>query len=259
MYITIVGTGKVASHLAMALEQKGHTILEVYGRDGQKAKKLAKNLYQAEPQDHLDFSHSRATLFLVAVADDAVEMVAEEIVLPDEAVIAHTSGTVPMDVLEKTATEHFGVFYPLQTFSSNSQVQWESVPILLDSASALATNTLEKIGKSLSRNVVPMSSEDRKQIHLAAVFANNFTNYILGAAERVLAEKQIDRRILEPLVNETVRKFLKQGAALSQTGPAMRGDQATIDAHLALLEDMPELRLLYTVVTQQIKDEFADE
>ena len=147
--ITIIGTGNVAWHLAPALERAGHVINEVYGRSENKALLLCERLSNPVVTTSLDFSRSSSSLFIIAVSDNAIESVASDIVLPDQAILVHTSGAVPMSRLQRIDLDHIGVFYPLQTFSRNRDINFSGLPLLIESSDATTQMRLEEIGKSL--------------------------------------------------------------------------------------------------------------
>lgn len=249
--IAIIGAGNLAWHLGPELENAGHRVVEVYSRNPRHARQLQERLYNAEISDSLDFSNSTAGVCLVCVSDSIIEEVAMEMVLPEGAVIAHTSGSQPISRLGYTATENLGVFYPLQTFTKGKKVDFEDVPILLETESAHALAVLSQLANSISKNVYEATAQDRLAIHLTAVFASNFANYMLVAAEEMLISKGLDLEILRPLIAETINKSLDIGPKMAQTGPARRGDHDTIAKHMSLLQES-RFREIYRIVTEQI-------
>jgi predicted short-subunit dehydrogenase-like oxidoreductase (DUF2520 family) len=253
-YVDIIGAGNLAWSLAPALENAGFKVNFVYSRTIKNAKKLARLLYQAEPKLDLDFSLSRSSIFILAVSDDALDEVAREIVLPLDAVIAHTSGSKPISTLAYTATPNIGVFYPLQTFSRQKLIDFKEVPILIEADNGSTKQILIKLGKSISRIVLPISSEQRKIVHLAAVFACNFTNDMLSEASILLNNSALDFNILKPLIVETINKSLELGPVSAQTGPARRGDLKILDEHMNLLAGQKELQEIYRLISQNIID-----
>lgn len=252
LIITIIGTGNVAWHLAPALERAGHVINEIYGRSENKALLLSEKLSNPAVTESLDFSRSISSLFIVAVSDDAIGSVASEIVLPDRAILVHTSGTVPMSRLQRTDLDHIGVFYPLQTFSRNRDINFSGLPLLIEASDATTQMRLEEIGESLGSEVTMVKSENRLAIHLAAVFANNFTNHMIDIADQVMEDNALDFNLLKPLIRETVEKALAQNPSTTQTGPAARGDADTMQKHLQRLEYNPQLQELYRVISESI-------
>jgi predicted short-subunit dehydrogenase-like oxidoreductase (DUF2520 family) len=255
--IDIIGTGNLASSLAPALEQNGFIINNVYGRSIKSARRITDRLYQASIAEHLDFSHSKSSVFILAIADDAIEGVSREIILPDKAIIAHTSGSKGLSVLGYTASTNIGVFYPLQTFSKLKRVGFDDVPILIEGDNSYTEKILFSLAKKLSGTVTKANSQQRRMIHLAAIFASNFTNAMLANAWELMFKANADPTLLAPLVEETLRKSLTLGPEEAQTGPAARGDVKVLDEHLQILEKFPDLQETYQLISQQILDRSA--
>jgi predicted short-subunit dehydrogenase-like oxidoreductase (DUF2520 family) len=254
--ISFIGTGNVAWHLSRVLEDAGHSIDEVYGRDAQALKQICGRLYTAEPKYDLDFSESKADVIFLTVSDSAIEELAKELVLPEDTLLVHTSGAVPMHVLDYAGTDHIGVFYPLQTFTKGHDIPFSSIPILLESRIKKDGDILRFLAASLSQRVVFVESGQRKQVHLAAVFASNFTTFMLMQAQQLAIQKDFPLDLLAPLVMESVQKALKVGPEKALTGPARRGDVDTLEAHLILLSDNEGLKTLYKFISQKILDHF---
>lgn len=250
--IDIIGTGNLASSLAPALEQNGFVIGSVYGRSNKSAQRIADSLYQASATNSLDFSNSKSTVFLLAVADNAIEEVARELVLPVNAVVAHTSGSRSLSVLGYTASPNIGVLYPLQTFSKLKRVTFEDVPILIEGDNSFTRKVLYKVAKKISKTVSEATSKQRRMIHLAAIFASNFTNAMLVHANELMQEAKSDLQLLGPLLEETINKSIALGPENAQTGPAARGDLEVLDEHLQMLEKYPVLKETYQLISQQI-------
>lgn len=252
--IVMVGAGNVAWHLAPVLEATGCAVTQVYSRRKKKAEELTRRLYQATVQTHLDFSDSPAELFILAVSDDAIAEVVRQIQLPTEAVVVHTSGGQSLEVLADAPTERIGVLYPLQTFSKPRSVNFRNIPICLEANDSEVLHQLTRLAKSISQKVKMISSEERALLHVAAVFANNFTNHMLQIAEQLLQDHQLDFTMLHPLIEETVAKALEIGPAQSQTGPARRHDEKTINHHLKYLRTYdPAYAKVYEALTQHIQ------
>lgn len=249
--ISIIGSGNVAWHLAPELENAGHRIIEVYSRNQQNAKKLQNRLYHAELNTGLDFSNSQSEIFMLCISDDAIEEVAQEIVLPDHAILIHTSGSQSISMLGYAATENIGVFYPLQTFTKSKRISFEDIPILIESENNDTAKVLNKIGKSISKKVLKVRTKDRIAIHIAAVFACNFTNHMFASAEKILTKQGFKFDLLRPLIAETINKSLDIGPKNAQTGPAARGDLKILDKHMAFL-DGSEYQELYRLITEKI-------
>lgn len=254
--VSIIGSGNLAWHLAPALDNAGFVIKEVYSRNPRHAEALTERLYQAEVKASLDFSTSDSSVFIVAVADDAIATIAQEIILPDDALLVHTSGSQPMDKLQFAAAQHLGVLYPLQTFSKSKKVDFKSLPIFLESNTVEAEKILFELAQAISNQVTKITSEERKALHVAAVFASNFTNHMLTISHDILQHHSIDFRFLRPLIEETIQKSLTLGPTQSQTGPASRGDLEILDKHLEFLQDDEGVAEIYKVVSQHIVDRY---
>lgn len=259
MQIIIVGAGNVAWHLAQALENAGHYINEVYSRDSNNAKNLVAKLYEAQVAPDLDFSNSKADLIILAVADNALKDVMSQIVFPENCVVVHTSGTQSLDKLRQLANTYSdiyvatGVFYPLQTFSKEVEITFKNVPLCIEASDEKTKELLVELAYDLSNTVYLVSSEERLILHIAAVFACNFSNHLMAISKQILEKENLEFELLKPLIQETIRKALESpDPALVQTGPASRNDTQSIHQHLEYLEDMPQLAQVYEVLTESI-------
>ena len=252
--IAILGAGNLAWNLAPALEDAGHEITEVYARDLQKAKEITERIYSATPMDDLDFSESRAELFILAIKDDALSEVADQLILPEGSVLVHTSGAMPVEVISQSSASYVGVFYPLQSFTKGKKVDFEEVPFLLESEDEGSLQLLKKVAKSLSQLVYILRAKDRQAVHVAAVFASNFTNHMLRIAEDILHRQGLDPELLKPLIIESISKSLQQGARKAQTGPAIREDYETLESHHHFLAYNEQLAEIYRLISQDIID-----
>jgi predicted short-subunit dehydrogenase-like oxidoreductase (DUF2520 family) len=251
--ITLIGAGNVGWHLARHLENAGHQLREIYSRNLKNARKLVNNLYDAYPTDSLDFSESDAQIFLLAVPDDAIPAIVNEIILPENAILAHTSGSKGLEVLSHLECSS-GVFYPLQTFSKAKEVSFEDIPILVEGEDKATEKELIALAKSLSNEVQAVNSDQRRILHMAAVFACNFTNHLLSISKNILETEDLSFDLLKPLLLETIHKALELGPENAQTGPAARKDIATIKSHLSSLEESPELAQIYRLLTESIME-----
>lgn len=254
--VSFIGAGNLAWHLAPALDNMGYIVREVYSRNLSHARELTKRLYQAETKPNLDFSSSSSHIFIIAVSDDAIQSIAQEVVLPDSAVLVHTSGSQPLSILGYAATPNIGVFYPLQTFSKGKRVDFQQIPIFIESETSDAAPELKKMAEAISKNVKSISSTERKALHVAAVFASNFTNHMLTISKDLLERHNLDFTILKPLISETLNKSLAIGPDQSQTGPAVRGDLEILDKHLEFLKNDESLAAIYKHVSQHIIDTY---
>lgn len=244
--IVLIGTGKLAGILGNALHQAGFRIVQVYGRNLEKAVRLASGLNSKAISSFNELVKD-ADLYIIAVSDDAIYQMSR-VLVGVRGICVHTSGSVQMDVFQDVAT-NFGVFYPLQTFSEGRNIILQEVPFLIEGNNPDTASRLIEIASSISDNVFHCNSGERKTVHLSAVFVSNFINAMLGIGEELITQTNLPFEILHPLVKETVAKALENGAVKSQTGPAIRGDKQTMQAHIQLLENRPELASVYQQVS----------
>ena len=252
--VSFIGSGNLAWHLAPALDNIGYVVREVYSQNPNHAEALTERLYQAEVKATLDFSTSDSKVFIIAVSDDAISDIVREIILPEDAVLAHTSGSQPITELQFAATQNLGVFYPLQTFSKSKKVDFKDVPIFIESYTDEAEKTLMQMASSISKEVRKIGSEERKALHVAAVFASNFTNHMLTIAKEIMQQNSLDYEWLKPLITETINKTMYLGPENAQTGPAKRADLNILDSHLEFLQGQDSIAEIYKVVSQHIID-----
>lgn len=223
----LIGSGNVASHLGLALEQAGHRVVRVGGR----------SRTMPIPLD--------ADLYVIAVTDSAIATVAEQIGdVPG--LVVHTAGSVPMSVQPQRCR---GVLYPLQTFTKGRPVDMRSVPLFVESEGG--EELLLEVANQLSDRVIRMDSERRRYLHLAAVFCNNFTNHMFRITEELLSQHDIPFDVMLPIIDETARKVHSLSPAQAQTGPAVRWNQGVMEAQLALLE-REDLKQLYQIISKSI-------
>jgi predicted short-subunit dehydrogenase-like oxidoreductase (DUF2520 family) len=256
--VSFIGSGNLAWHLAPALDNTNFAVREVFSPHKKHAAALAERLYQAEVKTSLDFSESHSRIFIIATTDDAIQEVAQEIVLPENAILAHTSGSQPLSLLGYAATLNTGVLYPLQTFSKNKKVDFKEVPFFIESENAETEKILVAMAKTISKKVYKCSSDDRKALHVAAVFASNFTNHMLTIAQEILEKHDLDLELLKPLIVETINKSLAIGPEDAQTGPAVRGDVEVLDNHFDFLKRDKKIAEIYKVISQHILDKYQD-
>lgn len=249
MRITIIGSGNVATHLAAAFKNAGHNIVQVYSRDMQNASLLAYHV-KAEAIDNLDQINSETDLFVIAVKDDAIEGIASALAKYQK-LIVHTSGATDLQILLKHI-QSAGVFYPLQTFSKTKEVNFNTVPLCIEGANEQIASQLNELAYTITQNVYRINSTERKTLHLAAVFACNFPNYLYYLSQQLLADQKLLFDLLRPLILETAEKVQEHLPGNVQTGPAVRNDEKTMDAHLQLLSKNPELQQLYKLLSQGI-------
>ncbi|MCF8303404.1 MAG: DUF2520 domain-containing protein [Bacteroidales bacterium] len=247
--IVMIGSGNVATHMALALYKAGLNITAVFSRNISNAEYLASKV-EAKATDRLKDIPNDADLYLVSVKDSAVAAVAKNLEL-NENIVAHTAGAISQDVL-KPASKNYGVFYPLQTFSKNKELNFNEIPLCIEAANRQTEDHLMDLAKKISGRVYSINEEQRQILHVAAVFVSNFTNYMFHLAEDITSHHKIDPEILRPLIRETVHKLQHMSAYHAQTGPAARGDENTMNKHLELLRQFPELKEVYKMMSEAI-------
>jgi predicted short-subunit dehydrogenase-like oxidoreductase (DUF2520 family) len=242
--------------LAPALDNTDYAVREVYSRNSAGAAAIVDKLYEAEVKNSLDFSDSTSKIFIIAVSDDAIEDVVRELKLPEGAFLVHTSGSQALSALGYATTTNIGVFYPLQTFTKGVKVDFQDVPIFVESENNETEKVLTAMGKTLSRKVLKISSEERKALHVAAVFASNFTNHMFTIAQDIMDQNGLSFDLLKPLIAETLNKGLSLGPQQAQTGPARRGDLEILDRHMEFLNEDESISEIYKVISQHIVDTY---
>jgi predicted short-subunit dehydrogenase-like oxidoreductase (DUF2520 family) len=247
--VVIIGAGNLGTHLARVFRAEGIGVLQIFDRNPSRAEKLAHET-GCETGSLPDQILNGADLYLLSVSDSAIEEVAQRIGMPGR-LMAHCSGAVPMDVL-KGFSEHYGVFYPLQTFSADRSVSFAGIPVCVEANHEESLEMLTALAKKISGNVHRIDSRRRALLHLTAVFANNFTNFMYTAAEEILKEAGLPFDLLGPIIAETAASAREGSAFARQTGPAIRGDHTVMDKHREILSEFPEFLELYNLISQNI-------
>ncbi|WP_165963658.1 Rossmann-like and DUF2520 domain-containing protein [Hymenobacter radiodurans] len=254
--IALLGAGRVASQLGPALLQAGHRVVSVWSRTTASAQSLANQLPGAAVSLHLDFAaQPPADLYLLSVPDAAVPEVLATATFPAGALVAHTAGALPLALFEAYPKVRGGVFYPLQTFSPGRIIDWHAVPLCIEAADEAGQALLLALGHSLSKMVQPVATLQRQRLHVAAVFASNFTNHLLGISHALLTEAKLPFELLAPLLRETVEKALAAPPFSVQTGPAARRDAPTLARHQAELTAHPAWLALYKSLSDSIQQQ----
>lgn len=252
MRISLIGAGRVAHHLAHVLNAQ-HQIVQIYSRNLDKAQHLAAQV-GAEAIAEVEQLYSDLDLVIIAVSDQAIAQVIQEVHRDlNHVLIVHTSGSTKLDVLQQHHARS-GVFYPLQTFSLEREIDWSETPLLIEAAFAEDQQLLMILANSLSKRVYAYTSEQRSSLHLAAVLACNFSNYCYDMAKQVVDAQQVDFSLLYPLILETAHKAIQNDPSQMQTGPAMRGDHNILNMHQDVLAagQQHELAEVYALISQQI-------
>ena len=254
MTITLIGAGNVGYHLGKRLFKKGLTIHQVYSRNLKNAELLAKKT-KAKPVNELTTIDAEADLYIIAVKDDAIASVAAELSKNkgmQKKLVVHTSGAANSQLIARYF-KHYGVFYPLQTFSKTRQVKFSTIPICIDAGKKKDRKILERVGAKISKKVARISDKERAILHVAAVMVNNFSNHLFYLGQQITDAAQIDFNLLKPLILETVLKIDEHPPYEMQTGPARRNDEKTIKKHLKYLQKFPEYAQLYNLLTKSIQ------
>ena len=243
--ISIIGTGNVAHHLGRALLISGFHLDGVWGRTKKSAEILAQKLKTVSFQRIGQIPKS-TDLIIVCVSDSAISEVIESI--PNHFTIAYTSGSISLASMPDRT--HLGVFYPLQTFTKSRELSFDKIPFLIESENEEFAESLKKCASKLSNTVRYTTSEDRFQIHIAAVMVNNFTNHLYQLAELHLKKQELPFDILKPLIIETAEKLNDISPSEAQTGPAKRNDMNVIKKHLNELDN--ETKHIYEMLSKSI-------
>ena len=228
--VVFIGAGNLATNLAKALYYKGFRIVQVYSRTEESARALAEK-------------------------EDAafVELLPQITEGKQKSLLVHTAGSIPMSVWEGHV-ERYGVFYPMQTFSKQREVDFQEVPFFIEAKRAEDTELLKAIASTLSEKVYEADSEQRKSLHLAAVFICNFTNHMYALAADLLEKYNLPFEVMLPLIDETARKVHELAPRDAQTGPAVRYDENVMSNHLAMLVDSPALQEIYKLMSKSIHE-----
>lgn len=250
MKIVLLGSGNVATHLAKALKSKGEEIVQVYSQNLDNATLLAQSI-ATEAIGDLNEIKQNADLYIISVKDDAIESVAKSL-KHVTGLVVHTSGTTDINILS-SQVKKAGVFYPLQTFSKDKEVSFENIPLCIEANDENQLTILKNLAAKMSREVHELNGEKRKVLHLAAVFACNFPNHLYALANKILNQNGLDFDIMRPLIAETADKVMSNLPENVQTGPAIRADENTLNKHLSMLTDMPELQNIYQTLSNSIK------
>lgn len=249
MKVVILGSGNVATLLGASLSKAGYNIIQVCSRNLKHAEALA-NLLHTQFTDDMDQVVDSADLYILSISDDAIPSVLAEM-KPVNGLIVHTSGSTPIDVFQDKFS-NYGVLYPFQTFSIGKDIDFKKVPILLEGSDSKSISSLKTVALSISDNVHECSSDQRKVLHIAAVFACNFTNYFYTVSQILLEKNGLAFDLIRPLILETALKVQEIMPSEAQTGPAARNDLSIINSHLKQLESEPELSAIYRLLSDQI-------
>ncbi|MEJ5996183.1 DUF2520 domain-containing protein [Pedobacter sp. Du54] len=250
MKAVLVGSGNVATHLALALKAAEIEVVQIWSKHVENSKQLAEQIGSTVIA-HLSEIDQNAHFCIVSIKDDAIPSILNEL-KGFKGVILHTSGTVNLGVFGDDFNK-YGVLYPLQTFSKQKHVNFRTIPVCIEANGLETLKLIRQLAEKLSDTVVEVVSEKRKILHVAAVFACNFTNHLYALAEDLVTEYNLDFKLLRPLILETAAKVEFSSPKDVQTGPAIRGDEQTIRKHEELLLKQPQLLTIYQTLSESIK------
>ena len=245
--VVLIGSGNVAQHLIQVLLQaKNVDLVQAFARN-------PNHLSHLLPSTKITSDYQKiaeADLYIISVSDNAIAEVSEHLPFKNRLVV-HTSGSSDITILSDKNRK--GVFYPLQTFSKNKAIDFTPIPICLEAENENDYQLLEQVAKSLSQKVFAINSEQRKSLHVAAVFVCNFVNHLYQIGNQICEENNIPFEVLHPLIQETAEKIKELSPSEAQTGPALRNDTKTIEKHLAFLEN-ENYKKIYELLTQSIQN-----
>jgi predicted short-subunit dehydrogenase-like oxidoreductase (DUF2520 family) len=251
--IVLVGAGNVATHLGMAWQKAGYEIVQVYSRTPASALELANRLGVGYTTS-LEEICADADVYVVMVKDAVLQELIPNIVKGrNNALFVHTAGSMPMNVWENHACR-YGVLYPMQTFSKAREVDFTSVSFFVEATGKAELAVLKSMATSLSPKVYEANSEQRRYLHLAAVFACNFTNHMYALSASLLEKQGLPFDAMLPLIDETARKVHELPPTQAQTGPAIRCDKNVLDKHLSMLQEESVMKVLYEIISKNIQE-----
>mgnify|MGYP000540923760 FL=1 len=252
MKIVLIGAGNLATHLGKALHAAGHDMVQVFSRTMQSAETLA-SLLDAEPLTDMAQVRDDADVYIFSVKDSALEQLISQLCGGEKKVFLHTAGSMPMSVFRGKAL-HYGVLYPMQTFSKQREVDFCIIPCFIEANDEFALKQIEGLAGQISHRVYQLSSEDRKYLHLSAVFACNFANHCYAASQELLQQHGIPFDVMLPLIDETAAKVHGMTPKEAQTGPAVRYDENVIGKQIQLLENQPYFQKIYDCMSKSIHE-----
>lgn len=245
--IVLIGSGNVATHLAGAIKDRIHT---VFSRNYENAALLAGRIGARASSDFSSIADIRPRMILVSVADNAVDSVVTAVgALDYNPLVAHTSGTVPKEVLSPIS-RRTGVLYPLQTFSKNTPVDMKFVPFFTEAEDSSDYDILDSLALSISGIVHHADASKRRRLHIAGVFSSNFIVALLEITDKILSESGYPLETVKPLVEATVAKAFRIGPFAAMTGPAVRGDRSVMELQSKGLDGLDQK--IYDMLSEYI-------
>jgi predicted short-subunit dehydrogenase-like oxidoreductase (DUF2520 family) len=252
--IVILGSGNVASHFIKALSTCDIRIRQIYSRNSQTAANLCK-VAKCEYVTKIDEIFPDADFYFFIMNDEANAHIAKQISINSSSIAVHTAGSQSMHIFG-SLTNNFGVFYPFQTFTKGVETDFSKVPICIEASNPETYLILDRLAQKLGCKTFNIDEAKREVLHLSGVFASNFMNHCVNIAEDILLDNNIDTNIIKPLLEQSHYKIINHGAEASQTGPALRNDNHTIEKHLKLIEKNAQYSAIYRVLTDSIKTKF---
>lgn len=252
MKVTLIGAGNLATNLGKALVKEGHSIVQVYSRTMESASALA-YLTGGEAVTETDDVSDAAEIYVMALKDSVLPDMIPRIckMIGEDKIVLHTAGSISIDCFCGMA-RHYGVIYPMQTFSKTRNVDFRKIPCFIESNDIYADEKIRTLAESVSGLVYDLSSEKRKYLHLSAVWACNFTNHCYAVACGLLAKCGLKFDVLLPLIDETAGKVHELSPEEAQTGPALRRDENVMGCQIGLLDDNPLLKSIYDKMSTSI-------
>ncbi len=247
--VSIIGAGNVGWHMALAMHQHGITVINIVSRNQTNAKELA-SLVSAKAASGPEQLVRVPDLCMLCVTDDALEDVVKTYTNAGT-VVVHTSGSTGMEIFDSESS-NTGVFYPLQTFTRGREMTYDRIPFLVEGATHTVTVRLMQLARKISGTAIETNAELRRKVHIAAVFACNFSNHMAAVANNMLKESGLDFSLLRPLLEETADKLQSMDPQDAQTGPAVRSDMKIVQSHITALKDRPDEAMLYKLLTNNI-------
>ena len=250
MKVVLIGSGNVATHLGNALYKAGHKIVQVYSRKSKNAKLLAKKLNAKSTDNYEDLQN--ADLYCILLPDDIIPAVAKKLAnkINRETTVIHCSGAKTLSALRPFT--HRGIIYPLQSFKKAKKVKFKEVPLIISASNKQTLRRIRKLSREISNRVYTFSQREKEVLHLAAVFANNFTNHMLTLSKQITDKNAIPFEVMLPIIRETFQRIQEIPPDEAQTGPAIRADLKSIKKHLKLLNKEAYLSVIYLQVTKSI-------
>ena len=244
--ISIIGAGNLATNLAIAFQTNGIEIVDIVSKNNGSAKKLANrvNAYHRETVGQID---TTTELLIIAVTDDSILNVLTDLTTT-KIPIVHTSGATSIDIFKESKFKEFGVFYPVQSFDKEKLTNFSDLPIAIEASHSNLETQLLSLCRGIKGRAIKLNSEDRKVLHIAAVFANNFTTHLLLQSKQILEQRSLNIDLLQPLITKTFSDL----SLLKQTGPAAREDKQIIEEHLSFLRGDENKADLYKILTNSI-------